>query len=122
LSNNAALFVYPENESLGIYSQHGVPWMINNNYSTSKEAVFVIALNRTSLPHVLYVHFNNIPVARHAIHASQQQLLIGQQLPLECWTEHGAFAQRFFDDSFAASLHLLVSIFLLFLLLNSNRS
>ena len=85
-----AVFLFPENESIGFHSPLALPWTDGNSSSTG-QPVLVIALNMTSpLPPLIYVHANRIPIALYACHDKQQGVpVVGQQLPLECQLQHG---------------------------------
>ena len=83
-----ALFLFPENESIGVHSLHALPW--TDGSSSARLPVLLIALNLTAThAPVIYVHLNRIPIARFSPHVTRQQLL-EEELPLQCWMQHGA--------------------------------
>lgn len=96
-SHNAlrALFLFPENESIGMYSPAALSWTQSSSgggetQSSSGGAehngqtVVLIALNMTHTPsHLIYVHLNSIPIACLDLRASDHQSS-PLQTPLQC--------------------------------------
>jgi hypothetical protein len=89
-----ALFLFPENESIGSHSLHALPW--TDGINNPGQPVLVIALNLTSVhAPLIYVHVNRIPIARYTSRVMHEHSLAGQQLPLECDMRHGV---SWFDE------------------------
>ncbi len=88
-----ALFLFPENQSIGFHSPLALPWTYSSSDSAEQrsQAVLLIALNMTSAsPRLIYVHLNAIPIARLELQAAGQRRPSQQLAPLECTLHDGA--------------------------------
>jgi hypothetical protein len=89
-----ALFLFPENESVGLHSPDALPWTrsISGSEDHNGHSVLLIALNMTSSPpRFIYIHLNAIPIARFELQLVDQQRSSEELMPLECSLHNGSF-------------------------------